>query len=368
MPRWPWRAVLIGVVATVLIYAATRPDPETRGVIHAGPAELIEQLGSSRDVVRRAAAARLIGEGVAAIPHLVAAAKEAPEEQLRQIFLVLEDMYISADQALADAAEDAVELLTQSDRTEVRRGAEDLFASNTSRRQLRAYNKIEMLSGKLLATPLMPPQFAGRRSTDTTFPDLVVIGPDWTGGDEGLRYIRRMRGVMAVHISNDAPVSEAAIRALKEFTTVRRESDGCLGVELTERGGGLSIRWVVPGSPADRAGMRPFDRLASLDHEELDGYYEFLSILRRRQAGDVLAVDVLRDNALISLEVVLGSDFGTGRCRCLDEPADAAAQSHSFAPGPSSPVSDSLTSPIPNGPAHPLKFHAGTVPGLDRAP
>lgn len=366
MQNWPWRAVIIGVVATILVYTATRPDPDARSISSAAPEELIEQLGSSRDVVRRAASARLIAEGAGVIPRLVAAAEQADEDQLRQILVVLEDMYVSADASMADAAEDAIEQLSRSERREVRKGAEELIGANMSRRQLRAYNKIESYSGKLMMSP------SAVRGGEVHYPDLIVIDSNWTGGDEGLKYLRRLRGVTVVHISDDAPVSETSIKELKDQAqiAVRREYEGCLGVELTDRFGGLAVRWVVPNSPADIAGLQSYDRLLGLDGERIDLYYDFLRILRSHHPGDVVSLEISRGETNMSLDVKLGTDFATGRCRCLEDldAGQGEAQTNADVDLPlqraASPLSDHLASPAAYG--TPGQRHL--LPGLGREP
>src|SRR5262245_37816933 len=112
MHSWTWRVIVFGALLTVLIYTATRPDPETAGLSSASPSQLVDVLGSSRDVVRRSAAARLLAQGTNAIPALINAIPEADDHSLSQIFMVLEDLYVSPDETIADAAEDALEQLS----------------------------------------------------------------------------------------------------------------------------------------------------------------------------------------------------------------------------------------------------------------
>ncbi len=319
MHHWPWRAILIGAVAIILIYTASRPDPETAGLTQASTGQLIEQLGSSRDVVQRAAASRLISQGAPAVPLLIAAAEDAPEEQLRQIYLVLEDMYVSADQALADSVEDALEQLLLSPRMEVRRLAEALFQANQSRRQLRAFAKIESFSGRLGTT------MTSRHMSELAFPDMVIIDAHWTGGNEGLKFVRRMPGLRTVHIGNDAPVSEDAVESLKSVATlIRRESEGCLGVELTELYDTLAVRWVVPRSPAERAGLQAGDQLLSMNQRPIREFTAFLEILHGCPPEAVVQFEIRRGSETLTVEALLGSDFGTGRCRCVEDSTEAA--------------------------------------------
>lgn len=369
MHHWPWRAMIIGAVATVLIYTATRPDPDTSGLSEASTDQLIEQLRSSRNVVQRAAASRLINQGAEAIPQLVAAVEQAPEGQLWQIFLVLEDMYVSADQSVSDAAEDAVEQLSVSHRSDVRKAADDLFNANQSRRQLRAFAKFESFSGRLVASA------AGRSGSELSLPDLVVIDAGWTGGEDGLKYVRRMKNLRAVHIGNQAPLSEDAIQGLKTVAqSFRRESEGCLGVELTpdRRSGDLVINWVVLRSPAERAGLRVGDQIMKLDNQPFEDYLDYIRCLCSRPPGDDLPLEIARDGIAIAVTATLGTDFGTGRCRCQGTAAEPALPTtFDDVPRPrgrrlSPPTTDHFISPSTHEHGHHREFPPFQAPGRPR--
>ena len=215
-----------------------------------------------------------MGLGAPAISSLVLAAESADDQQLDEIFLVLEDMYLSPDDTVADAAEQAVErLINDSPREEVKQGAEDLLQSNFVRRQLRAHEKVESYSGKLVTSP------ATERSGEPAAPDLVVIGSDWTGGDEGLKYVRQLRGVAMVHLATDAPISPQAVQRLKYAVAVRRDTDCCLGVDfLQARGGRLFVSWVWPGSPADWSGLSTHDEIRTLNGQPISDFFDFAGI------------------------------------------------------------------------------------------
>lgn len=356
MHGWTWRATLFGAMVTVLIYTATRPDPETAGLSSASSSQLVDLLSSSRDVVRRSAAARLLAQGANAIPALVNAIPEANEHELNQIFLVLEDLYVSSDENVADVAEDAIEQLAASGTREIRHGAEQVFQSNMSRRHLRACSRIESFGGQFVASPM------SYRGGDPLNPFVIaIIKDDWTGGDEGLKYLRRiLPTLIAVHISTEAPVSEDALEMLTSFVAVRRENEACLGVELQERTDeGLTIRRLVPYSPASVANLQRFDRIVRLAGEPIANYYDFIMQLRKLHYGDQVELVVLRDNAPVPVTVTMGSDFGTGHCRCEGsavesvEPEELTASEDDGRHGSRYLPSTDRVSPIPQEPPRP---------------
>lgn len=319
MQGWTWRTIIFGAVVTVLVYTATRPDPETEALYSSTPAELVDSLGSSRESVRRHAAARMLARGQDSLPAIIAKIPDADDEELEQLFLVLEDLYVSTDPAVADAAEIAIDQLAADRRKEVRRATEDLFQANYTRRYMRACEKLEELGAKLISSPF---RLSGG---DLNFPlDIAVIDDDWTGGDAGLKYLMRIRGLVSVHVSEHAQVSPDAVEDLLTFVSIRRENEACcLGVEFRYIGDQLVVRRLVPDSPAERAGLVSSDRLISVSGVPIINFGDFTSELRSHRPGDSVELVILRGEQELTLPVELGTDFGTGRCRCKSDESPA---------------------------------------------
>lgn len=347
MLYWSWRAMVIGAVIAVLIYSAGRPDPELIGLQDASIEQLIDQLGSSREDVLRAAASGLVSHGGEGIRPLVAALNDADSQQRRQIFLVLENLYLSDDQAVADAAEQALDQLLTQDQAEVRTGATEVIQANLSRRMARAYERVESFSGQFVF------QFrAGGSTEERSLPDLVIINEDWTGGDDGLQYLQSVQGLRYIHIAQKAPLSESAIQQLKLASfSVRLETEGCLGVEIAQAINHLIVRSVVPNSPAERAGICQGDRLFKLNGESIQDYWTFQKLLHQLSPGSEVRLDVRREEEELLLVAKLGSDFGTGRCACQEQTETPIAtnpstseKSPSVVP-PSDLMTDNLFSP-----------------------
>lgn len=80
-----------------------------------------------------------------------------------------------------------------------------------------------------------------------------------------------------------------------------------LGVmyEPTSSGRGLLVKKVVPGSNAERAGIKEGDLLLSLDGEALADGYDLVYAMKRKHAGDRSLLQVERQSAPLSLETVL---------------------------------------------------------------
>jgi S1-C subfamily serine protease len=64
---------------------------------------------------------------------------------------------------------------------------------------------------------------------------------------------------------------------------------------------------VIPGSPADKAGLRERDIITKVDGQAVDQTHSLTSLLARHQPGDRLRLVVIRDDKTLNLSVELGS-------------------------------------------------------------
>lgn len=69
---------------------------------------------------------------------------------------------------------------------------------------------------------------------------------------------------------------------------------------------GALVLQVVPGSPAERAGLRPMDVLLSVDGEPVEGQEGLRRLLARRSAGERIILEVERSGNVARLALALG--------------------------------------------------------------
>ena len=69
---------------------------------------------------------------------------------------------------------------------------------------------------------------------------------------------------------------------------------------------GAVIVQVVPGSPAETAGMQLHDVITGIDGQPLDTESALAEILNRHRPGDTIELTVLRGNQTVTLQVTLG--------------------------------------------------------------
>lgn len=108
----------------------------------------------------------------------------------------------------------------------------------------------------------------------------------------------------AISVSEVIPVI-GELRAVADGAP-RRE--GYLGVGLTIRsdgGRGAVINDVTPGSPADRAGLRPGDVVIAADGSPVDGQPAFVAAIRDKSPGDTIDIEVLRNGQRLTLTATL---------------------------------------------------------------
>jgi S1-C subfamily serine protease len=75
--------------------------------------------------------------------------------------------------------------------------------------------------------------------------------------------------------------------------------------DFGDQGEGVLISGVLPGSPAEGAGMREGDRVVSLDGEKIGNLEDFTIQLKSHEPGDKVRVGFIRDGERMEIEAVL---------------------------------------------------------------
>jgi S1-C subfamily serine protease len=69
---------------------------------------------------------------------------------------------------------------------------------------------------------------------------------------------------------------------------------------------GIIVTQVVPGSPADRAGIRPNDIITKVNDQALDAEHPLPSVMVKFRPGDNVKLTLIRDGKVQTLDVMLG--------------------------------------------------------------
>ncbi len=151
--------------------------------------------------------------------------------------------------------------------------------------------------------------------------DFLVIDEHWKGGDDGISHASRLVRPTILHIAAESGISRESIRqavANNPSVRVRHPDHGCLGVGGHRRAGTFEINFVVPNSPAERAGLRVNDRIQRVHGASTDDFSDISEQISGFSPGSVVTLDVIRGRAWLGVTVVLGSDFAIGSCRCAE--------------------------------------------------
>jgi Trypsin-like serine proteases, typically periplasmic, contain C-terminal PDZ domain len=68
----------------------------------------------------------------------------------------------------------------------------------------------------------------------------------------------------------------------------------------------VRVQAVLPGSPAEKAGIRPGDVITAVDGRPLAGLRALSEVLKAHRPGDEIAVTVVRGATPRTLRAVLG--------------------------------------------------------------
>jgi hypothetical protein len=125
-------------------------------------------------------------------------------------------------------------------------------------------------------------------------------------GDEMIPYLEKCEGLIRLVVISRA-LTPAGENRLKERFNERVEfpRGAMLGVKA-----GLeepwSIREVIPGSAADKAGLRPFDRIVKYDGQPVATFQELRTLIAKCEPGDSASFEVERGFETIQMKVTFG--------------------------------------------------------------
>ncbi|MFG0335753.1 MAG: hypothetical protein ACF8TS_20530, partial [Maioricimonas sp. JB049] len=239
---------------------------------------LVDQLNDPAFESRNAAEEALVRKGADAVESLVHAARHrGPEVALRAV-LILERIFQTSEGAAGDAAERALESLQRCERAPIVDAAMRALAGNHEIRERRAVAAIRKLGGRVEygideRATMMVQNLAGNQFAAAPVQEIKTIWltKDWTGGEEGLRHLRRLTHVSSVNIYHitGSGVSREAVEALAadlQGLQVVRRGNASLGIKHLPIGtSACRVSEVVDGGAAQTAGVLAGDIIVQID-------------------------------------------------------------------------------------------------------
>ncbi|MEX1096726.1 MAG: PDZ domain-containing protein [Planctomycetales bacterium] len=274
----------------------------------------IVRLDHSDYETRLDATENLIGAGGPAVAPLVAAAGTGSPEAVARAIAVLEAIYRGDDPEASSAAEDALDKLAASRNGPTAGRASEAIAANFETRRERAIEQIKRLGG--IVEPFPVPERAGIVSFPPEVRSIshIVLGRSWKGGDEGIKYIKRLPDLPALYVTKGpgfSPISpQAEQELLQAIPHLRLQVRGLafLGIQGEQNHqGGCLVNGVTPGAAAEKAGIEPGDMVLKFDGKPVADFQSLIDLIMEKQPGQTAPAIIRRAGREIELTIELGT-------------------------------------------------------------
>jgi PDZ domain len=283
--------------------------------------EVARGLESPAFNTREATSEQLISAHASAVPVMLAVANEGNLEAAVRAVGILEAIYIAGDAkdqgTTVDEAERALDELSRTGRPSVAERADLILESHYDIRERRVVAEIQRFHGvpkygqpgeigvgwnpRFNPAPAPMDRAAGG-SKDKGDLTWVILGPKWTGGDEGLKQVARLKRLQTVYRIQGCPVSdEAVVRLRAAIPGVRIEARGAAKLGITHAGTlvndkGCVITEIQEGEAAANAGLRPQDRILRFGDHEVEDFYGLVDLLRNYRPGEIVETVIVRED------------------------------------------------------------------------
>jgi hypothetical protein len=314
----------------------------------------------AEDFPERQAAQRAISAAPdsAALPWLVEIARGSDSEGAARAVRILEQWMVAAPGEVADLAEERLEELQRDASPNARRYAAQTLIIQRRLRQQRATAALRALGAKVDVGPDVdalsvaynvahaevdslhremtvdaqieaanpdrdvivlddelndPGEHHAPPPTPREFlpqaPRQVFLTSKWTGGDAGVRHLRRLAGVSQLQVyvvrgcGTSLEVVQAATSELEDVTP--QERGPSLGVG---NGGAFEclVGRVLQGGAAEQAGIEPGDLVIGLDDQRIDSFADLVVEIAQYEPGDRVQLTIVRGLQVTAKEVTLG--------------------------------------------------------------
>jgi hypothetical protein len=274
----------------------------------------IRELEHPEYAVRARATKALADAGAKALEPLTAALSSESLELRMRVVHLLGQIYSQGDEATFEQAESVLEKVRSVASGSLSDHAAQVLTSHFEIRQKFAADRIRKMGGSIQYRPEIPGAETGEddeldgQKAENRIVDAVVVGQEWTGGDEGLKQIRRLSKLRVVYRISKAPVSDAAIEALQnDMPHVAIESRGpaYFGITPSSHPRGCVIVRLAPGSAADKAGIQLNDLITHFDGKPVENSDIFIDLIAGKLPGASVPVVLERNGQVMELKAEL---------------------------------------------------------------
>ena len=314
-----WYAIVAAMISPLIsVVAAQEPTPTEAVAVPAEIAADLNALSAPEFAEREAASRRLLSRKSEVIAPLTELARTGTAEASVRAFDLLRQLYREGDDSVIESVESAYESLQKSENPIVASRAEARVEASVAVRHRRAVSAFLKLGGILRFRK--PTELEQPVPDEATRPiEYAMLTPSWQGGDEGLKYLRRIedfrvrgefRGahLFVIKGSKVSPDSLKELELSLPGLLIQRRGPSCLGVSPYTGFGneeGLPISEVKPGSAADRAGLRPGDLIIKFNGHVVNDFETLVDRISETQPGDKVPVVFERNQSLDTVTVEL---------------------------------------------------------------
>jgi hypothetical protein len=301
--------------------AATAGEPSEPSASREQIAAWVAQLDDDRYEVRERASQNLeVHSRFALDPLAVAADGPSPEAAARAVVILEGLAERASDQNLKLAVLER--LVTLENRSSVSRRAQEKLAA--------VWEEISLPIAVEMGGRLDPDaiDMRGRQGFGK-----FIIGPEWTGGDEGLVHVARLGHIHTVSIRRAAISNEGIERLARSMPSLRFLELYGMGIDQDQqqdlqqqfpsikldvrRGAFFGVRGthgtplaeiqgVEPGSAAADAGLKVGDVVTKVDDVEIQSFAELTTEIAKHEPGSTAVMQVRRGGRLLERKVVFG--------------------------------------------------------------
>lgn len=278
---------------------------------------LVSELDAADFRVRLNATKVLQQAGSSVIPALERAMRTGSLEVVARCTALLRREYIRQQHDAVSPAEQALEKLAEDSPTAAAAAALAVLEENYELRDRRTLEVIRKLGGAvkfhesgeiILGRGNIPGAgFGAARSVA-----YILLGNDWEGGEDGLKYLRRLSSLSTLYVIDGTQISQENLdRLYDRFPGLRVQYRGRaylgIGSDRPPLGGaGCLVTRVEPGQAAQKAGMLIGDVIQSFDGTAVASFDDLIESIKKKNADDEVVVQILRNGARMELNVKLG--------------------------------------------------------------
>jgi len=279
-------------------------------------AQLISDLDSDSYQKREAASERLAQLEAGAIPGLSTAASGKSLEAAIRAVQILEKIYVAtSDTKTIDLADATFEKLRQSKNRSVASRADHTLLSHYKIREKRAIAQIKILGGSVTLkdenTRGFIPFSPGSSESNIQY---IVLGRKWKGGEEGLKYVKRLTYLTAIYFIRGAPVPKESVENLQAFMPnleIQYRDGAYLGVSGQHHDLGCQVRVVKEGGAAEKGGLLAGDIIVEFNEKivkqeiPVENFQRLITLIGETKPGDKVKVSILRNGKPMTLVVTM---------------------------------------------------------------